>query len=51
MPHLSPMSWLMTMLLLWLMMTLFTSSIWWFELKDYMPTLPSCVDMNKTWKW
>nr|YP_010713484.1 ATP synthase F0 subunit 8 [Barbronia yunnanensis]WDA96185.1 ATP synthase F0 subunit 8 [Barbronia yunnanensis] len=51
MPHLSPMSWLLTMISLWLMMIIFTSSIWWFELKDYMPNIPQCIDMNKTWNW
>nr|YP_010481476.1 ATP synthase F0 subunit 8 [Drawida ghilarovi]UIX22928.1 ATP synthase F0 subunit 8 [Drawida ghilarovi]UIX22941.1 ATP synthase F0 subunit 8 [Drawida ghilarovi] len=53
MPHLSPMSWIMTILMFWTIMSIMTSLLWWNKSTNFMKIIIT-DNMNKTsksWMW
>uniref|UniRef100_A0AAT9J3J3 ATP synthase F0 subunit 8 n=1 Tax=Haementeria sp. COZEM-ANN-HIR-001/002 TaxID=3157987 RepID=A0AAT9J3J3_9ANNE len=51
MPHLSPMNWIMTMMLMWLFMSLFMINTWWFIQSYKKPSTTSSSLISINWKW
>nr|YP_009244939.1 ATP synthase F0 subunit 8 [Amynthas pectiniferus]AMO27063.1 ATP synthase F0 subunit 8 [Amynthas pectiniferus] len=52
MPHLSPMSWLLAIIMFWAIMLLFTSNIWWTNLHTFETSSQSKVSGGKQpWCW
>nr|YP_010713451.1 ATP synthase F0 subunit 8 [Batracobdella cancricola]WDA96152.1 ATP synthase F0 subunit 8 [Batracobdella cancricola] len=53
MPHLSPMSWIYFLLMMWLCMLLTITNMWWFLLKPSTSFIDNMLNMKKSnlWKW
>nr|BDQ43618.1 ATP synthase F0 subunit 8 [Pithemera bicincta]BDQ43943.1 ATP synthase F0 subunit 8 [Pithemera bicincta] len=52
MPHLSPMSWLMAVIMFWLIMLLFTSNLWWTNLHTFETDSPHKMKVSSLpWSW
>nr|ALQ78791.1 ATP synthase F0 subunit 8 [Glycera capitata] len=51
MPHLSPMSWILTPLLFILLLTLFISSTWWLQTAHFPTMNISSKTMQPQWNW
>nr|YP_010584272.1 ATP synthase F0 subunit 8 [Paracanthobdella livanowi]UZT67761.1 ATP synthase F0 subunit 8 [Paracanthobdella livanowi]UZT67774.1 ATP synthase F0 subunit 8 [Paracanthobdella livanowi] len=52
MPHLSPMNWLITLTLSFLMITLLSSSWWWVMTHQFKTIIKETNKFeNPTWKW
>nr|AAL28034.1 ATPase 8 [Terrisswalkerius athertonensis] len=52
MPHLSPMSWLISSITTWLALMLFISNIWWLNKHQLKAKLnDGGVDANMPWQW
>nr|AVW86179.1 ATP synthase F0 subunit 8 [Eulepethus nanhaiensis] len=52
MPHLSPLNWILTPLMFWLLLSLLSSILWWSQTPSF-PPLPTSFSPIKehTWKW
>nr|YP_010713425.1 ATP synthase F0 subunit 8 [Alboglossiphonia lata]WDA96100.1 ATP synthase F0 subunit 8 [Alboglossiphonia lata] len=52
MPHLSPMAWIYSLMIIWLTMMMMTSNMWWISPKS-MKTLNNKKMFNNIlmWKW
>nr|ALS46283.1 ATP synthase F0 subunit 8 [Glycera fallax] len=51
MPHLSPMSWVLTPLTFILLLTLFVSTLWWNQTYSFPKMKMSSKDLQSNWNW
>nr|YP_009255784.1 ATP synthase F0 subunit 8 [Placobdella lamothei]CVK87346.1 ATP synthase F0 subunit 8 [Placobdella lamothei] len=53
MPHLSPMTWATFFIILWGLMAIIITSMWWFMYSPMNPTLTSTMNLPNSdpWKW
>nr|WGH14682.1 ATP synthase subunit 8 [Dendrobaena tellermanica] len=52
MPHLSPMSWITSIIMFWTAVSIMTSSMWWSWNNAFIPGTNSPSSLNYTpWKW
>nr|QLY90267.1 ATP synthase F0 subunit 8 [Glossiphonia concolor] len=53
MPHLSPMSWMYSLLIIWFCMFMFVTNMWWFSMKPMSPIIKNNTNTKKymIWNW
>nr|CVK87369.1 ATP synthase F0 subunit 8 [Placobdella parasitica] len=53
MPHLSPMSWILFLIIMWVLMTFIITNMWWFMYKpmNSMNEKMALSSTYSTWKW
>nr|ALQ78817.1 ATP synthase F0 subunit 8 [Hemipodia simplex] len=51
MPHLSPMSWILTPLTFLLLLLLFTSTTWWHQTYSFPTMNISSKTLSSKWNW
>nr|AVW86141.1 ATP synthase F0 subunit 8 [Lepidonotus sp. YZ-2018] len=50
MPHLSPLNWIISPIIFWLLLAMFSSILWWSQTL-YFPTLSSSISSPSPNKW
>nr|YP_010481489.1 ATP synthase F0 subunit 8 [Eisenia nordenskioldi]UIX22954.1 ATP synthase F0 subunit 8 [Eisenia nordenskioldi]UIX22967.1 ATP synthase F0 subunit 8 [Eisenia nordenskioldi] len=52
MPHLSPMSWIMAIFMLWTTLSIMTSTFWWAKHHSFFTTANHTTSTPEgSWKW
>nr|YP_010869757.1 ATP synthase F0 subunit 8 [Dendrobaena veneta]WGU49267.1 ATP synthase F0 subunit 8 [Dendrobaena veneta] len=53
MPHLSPMSWIISIILFWTSLSMLTSTLWWTSTPQFTSTNNNKATQNKnnSWSW